>query len=117
MGGRSSKRMPGSLYRRGPAHDTGLQRADQMGSIRMLTPSIWMRNVAWPTGVTRSAPFGMRAAGGGPGEKTVASGESDHAPLNIHRQIHRWRLRFCSRPGGGDEASGTPGLKYLLPSK
>jgi hypothetical protein len=40
IGGSCSKRRPGGTTRFGPANETGLQRSDQIGSVRMFTPSI-----------------------------------------------------------------------------
>ena len=63
MGGRSSKRSPGGVRRRGPAKLTGLARADHWGSVSTLTPSSWISSVAWPTQVTvGSAPLARSAA-------------------------------------------------------
>ena len=67
MGGRSSSLSPGACTRRGPVNETGLARSDQMGSVRIFTPSAWMRNVLCPTGVTSSCPFATRAGGLGHG--------------------------------------------------
>jgi hypothetical protein len=53
----------GGATRLGPANDTGLARSDQLGSVRMFTPSSWTSKVAWPTHVTVSAPRLSRIAG------------------------------------------------------
>ena len=63
MGGNWSKGMPGGLTRLGPAKVTGLARSDQIGSVRMLSPPVWIKSVAWPTMVTRKASGAKRSAG------------------------------------------------------
>src|SRR5262245_39663043 len=57
--GKFSKASPGGLSRRGPAHENGLARAPQCGSVRKLRPSNCTKRVAWPIqvilGLTRPA--------------------------------------------------------------
>ena len=62
IGGRSSKRRPGGVRRRGPANETGLARSDQWGSVKMLTPSSWTRSVECPIHVTVGVPWLSRSA-------------------------------------------------------
>jgi hypothetical protein len=106
MGGRSSKRIPGAWWRFGPINGTGLQRSDQIGSVRMFSPSVWIRNVAWFTHVTRSAPPVTRCGGGG---ADVISRHSSHGPS--------WRLviHFSIAPKPACSVGGT--LWNLRPSK
>jgi len=44
--GSASNAMPGSLCRLGPAQLTGDARSDQIGSIRMLSPAVWISQLA-----------------------------------------------------------------------
>src|SRR5262249_61639014 len=63
IGGRSSNGRPGGDTRLGPANDTGLARLDQLGSVRMLMPSSWIKRVACPAHVTVAAPRLSRMVG------------------------------------------------------
>ncbi len=53
----------------------GTERAAQVGSVRMLTPSIWIRSVAWLTNVTAISPSQTRPAGAAPRGVLVKSGQ------------------------------------------
>src|SRR5512145_1305170 len=117
MGGRSSKEMPGFLYLLGPIHDTGLQRSDQIGSVRILRPSIWIRNVACPTGVMLRVPTGTLAAGAGPVIEFVSCGHSGQSVPKIKRHIHQPRPLGGVWFGLGDEGWEVSGLKKSRPSK
>src|SRR5262249_33205856 len=79
----SSKRSPGGRRRSTPT--TGAERSDQVGSVRTLTPSIWMSTVAWLTNVTRSRPPSTQRGGG---ELGGVSGKRRHGPrwvANVRR--------------------------------
>jgi hypothetical protein len=76
-----------------------------------------MRNVACPTGVTKSEPFGTWAAGGSPGVPSVICGHFGQSFPRIHRKIHPELPRFGSSPGGKGGGAWPPGLTNRLPSK
>ena len=44
--------MGGGTKRRGPSQEIGLAVSDQMGSVRIVTWSIWTSTLAWPIQVT-----------------------------------------------------------------
>ena len=49
------ERDAGSFTRFGPMKSIGDTRSDQTGSIRMLSPAVWIRKLAWPTKEMRNA--------------------------------------------------------------
>ena len=113
IGGRSSKRSPGGRWRRGPT--TATERSAQVGSVRMLTPSIWMRNVAWLTHVTRRRPSVTHTGGGGPGGVSVKSRHGPRRDVAVRRAQSRkpvvsgsgWWKRCPSKYAGSFQVLGT----------
>ena len=55
--------MPGSLRRFGPAQATGETRFDHTGSTRMLSPAVWISQLAWPTNDSRTLSPSTRGGG------------------------------------------------------
>ena len=61
--GNASNAMPGSLCRFGPANENGEARIDHTGSTRMLSPAVWISQLAWPTNDSRTLLPSTRAGG------------------------------------------------------
>ena len=57
MRGRSPNYIPGACFLFGPIERKGLVRLLQMGSVRILIPSAWIRNVEWLTKVILIPPL------------------------------------------------------------
>ena len=99
--------MPGGLARFGPTKENGLARSDQTGSVRMFSPAPWMRKVACPTKLTRSAlpttRDGGRSGGNGLG---YVPGQSSSFPPSFQRAKSRKPRELAP-----------PGLKNRSPSK
>src|SRR4051794_37764894 len=98
--------MPGGLTRFGPAKESGEARGDQTGSVRMLSPAVWISSVEWPTMVSRRPDPSIRAEGFACGNGLgLAVGHFERSPLSCHFK------RSAKQPGG------LPlGLKNKVPS-
>src|SRR6266404_5419699 len=98
-GARNFGRCSGAT-RFGPANDTGLARFDQLGSVRMLTPSSCTSRVAWPTHVTVAAPRLSRMAGRSLAidGKLAVRGENVAAKMRETKNVKR-----VQAPAGSDE--------------
>lgn len=108
VGGRSFIRMPGAVTRRGPAKAIGLARSNQTGSVRMLSPPVWINSDAWPTMVmdnpsTRSAGT-MGDTGIGFGHLVRGAVRYQRRISRIDRSVSGSPARFAKRcPSKWDE--------------
>src|SRR5437867_9704928 len=100
MGGSSASGIPGGTTRFGPANDTGLARAENIGSVRNVTPSMRTRNVAWPIHVRlgfwriAARSYGTRGA----------------APARPTSDVHAFRAKKGRVTDGPGHARLPPGL-------
>ena len=95
----------GRAHPRRPTKEKGEARSDQIGSVRMLRPSIWTSTVAWPIQVTRiSSP--ATAGGGTDGVTGALSGQKRAlAPQPAVEEALRIEPRRLAR-AGVEEARG-----------
>ncbi len=89
--------MGGGTKRRGPSHETGLAVSDQMGSVRMVTWSIWTSTLAWPSQVTLGALWRALSRSQAPsfGTRAGAPGRENMAPTARRRK----KGSVIARPG------------------
>ncbi len=99
--------MPGSLWRFGPAKLTGETRIDHTGSTRMLSPAVWISQLAWPTKENRTLLPSTRGGGVSACSLSTQSG-----------QATRLRSPNCQRSTSPSDFGGMPsGSKKRSPSK
>ncbi len=107
MGGNSSSERGGGKKRFGPAHCVGAARSSHTGSMRRVTPSISIREEAWPNQVMRKPDRGLRLIDVSVGEEGAqrvfrcagCSSEEDARPHLEHRgksaDVRRHRVQIA----------------------
>ena len=102
--GNASNAMPGSLCRFGPAKLTGETRIDHTGSTRMLSPAVWISQLAWPTNDSRTLSPSTRGGGVSACGLGTHSGQLARLPVAAELPAQHLAERFRRHAVGIEEA-------------
>src|SRR4051812_43544567 len=103
--GSASKAIPGSLCRFGPAKVNGEARVDHTGSTRILSPAVWISQLAWLMNDNRT--FSPLTLGGGVSAWGLGahSGQVLRSRPEPNCHFNTWLSDFGGTPSGSKKRS------------